>query len=71
MGALYLILPVKQLPLSCRQDETDMALPLFSVPQAFTETLESYTTQGFRVIALAHRQLESKLSWHKVQSLSR
>ncbi|XP_024124360.1 probable cation-transporting ATPase 13A3 isoform X2 [Oryzias melastigma] len=42
-----------------------------SVPQSFTETLESYTRQGFRVIALAHRQLESKLSWHKVQSLSR
>ncbi|XP_027875421.1 probable cation-transporting ATPase 13A3 isoform X3 [Xiphophorus couchianus] len=42
-----------------------------SVPQSFTETLESYTRQGFRVIALAHRQLESKLSWHKVQTLSR
>uniref|UniRef100_A0A3P9NLQ9 Polyamine-transporting ATPase 13A3 n=1 Tax=Poecilia reticulata TaxID=8081 RepID=A0A3P9NLQ9_POERE len=42
-----------------------------SVPQNFTETLESYTRQGFRVIALAHRQLESKLSWHKVQTLSR
>lgn len=41
------------------------------VPQTFTETLEDYTRQGFRVIALAHRQLESKLSWHKVQSLSR
>ncbi|KAM9349952.1 polyamine-transporting ATPase 13A3-like [Symphorus nematophorus] len=42
-----------------------------TVPQNFTETLETYTRQGFRVIALAHRQLESKLSWHKVQSLSR
>ncbi|KAK5859455.1 hypothetical protein PBY51_021010 [Eleginops maclovinus] len=42
-----------------------------TVPQSFTETLETYTKQGFRVIALAHRQLESKLSWHKVQSLSR
>ncbi|XP_073346675.1 polyamine-transporting ATPase 13A3-like isoform X2 [Pagrus major] len=42
-----------------------------TVPQSFTETLETYTRQGFRVIALAHRQLESKLSWHKVQSLSR
>uniref|UniRef100_H2LIK4 P-type ATPase A domain-containing protein n=1 Tax=Oryzias latipes TaxID=8090 RepID=H2LIK4_ORYLA len=29
-----------------------------TVPQSFTETLESYTRQGFRVIALAHRQLE-------------
>ncbi|XP_070701334.1 polyamine-transporting ATPase 13A3-like [Pempheris klunzingeri] len=42
-----------------------------TVPQSFTETLETYTRQGFRVIALAHQQLESKLSWHKVQSLSR
>uniref|UniRef100_A0A8C4DKZ7 Polyamine-transporting ATPase 13A3 n=1 Tax=Dicentrarchus labrax TaxID=13489 RepID=A0A8C4DKZ7_DICLA len=42
-----------------------------TVPQSFTETLETYTRQGFRVIALAHRQLESKLSWHKVQNLSR
>ena len=41
------------------------------VPDSFTETLESYTRQGFRVIALAHRQLEAKLSWHKVQSLNR
>uniref|UniRef100_UPI0037E71000 polyamine-transporting ATPase 13A3-like n=1 Tax=Semicossyphus pulcher TaxID=241346 RepID=UPI0037E71000 len=42
-----------------------------TVPQSFSQTLETYTTQGFRVIALAHRQLESKLSWHKVQNLSR
>lgn len=42
-----------------------------TVPQSFAETLEAYTRQGFRVIALAHRQLETKLSWHKVQSLSR
>ncbi|XP_056148990.1 LOW QUALITY PROTEIN: polyamine-transporting ATPase 13A3-like [Lampris incognitus] len=42
-----------------------------TVPESFAETLETYTKQGFRVIALAHRQLESKLSWHKVQSLNR
>uniref|UniRef100_H2RPP3 Polyamine-transporting ATPase 13A3 n=1 Tax=Takifugu rubripes TaxID=31033 RepID=H2RPP3_TAKRU len=42
-----------------------------TVPQSFSETLESYTRQGFRVIALAHRQLESKLSWHRIQTLSR
>lgn len=50
---------------------TDVAVNFSSVPQSFTETLETYTRQGFRVIALAHRQLESKLSWHKVQGLSR
>uniref|UniRef100_A0A4W5MDL8 Polyamine-transporting ATPase 13A3 n=1 Tax=Hucho hucho TaxID=62062 RepID=A0A4W5MDL8_9TELE len=42
-----------------------------TIPESFTETLESYTRQGFRVIALAHRQLEAKLSWHKVQNLNR
>ncbi|KAM6948677.1 polyamine-transporting ATPase 13A3-like [Aplochiton taeniatus] len=42
-----------------------------SVPESFTSTLEAYTRQGFRVIALAYRQLDSKLSWHKVQSLNR
>lgn len=42
-----------------------------TVPDSFSETLEAYTRQGFRVIAVAHRQLDSKLSWHKVQALSR
>ncbi|XP_029381134.1 probable cation-transporting ATPase 13A3 isoform X2 [Echeneis naucrates] len=42
-----------------------------TVPLSFAETMETYTRKGFRVIALAHRQLESKFSWHKVQSLSR
>ncbi|KAG7227155.1 hypothetical protein INR49_013953 [Caranx melampygus] len=57
----------------CKQQtgQTDQALSFCSVPQSFAETLETYTRQGFRVIALAHRQLESKFSWHKVQSLSR
>lgn len=44
---------------------------LFAVPEDFAEVLEDYTKQGFRVIALAHRRLESKLSWHKVQNISR
>ncbi|XP_031430958.1 polyamine-transporting ATPase 13A3 [Clupea harengus] len=42
-----------------------------SVPEDFPEVLEDYTKQGFRVIALAHRRLESKLSWHKVQNVNR
>uniref|UniRef100_A0A8C7YDD5 Polyamine-transporting ATPase 13A3 n=1 Tax=Oryzias sinensis TaxID=183150 RepID=A0A8C7YDD5_9TELE len=42
-----------------------------TVPEDFAEVLEDYTKQGFRVIALAHRRLESKLSWHKVQNISR
>ncbi|XP_042526256.1 polyamine-transporting ATPase 13A3 [Dipodomys spectabilis] len=42
-----------------------------TVPVEFEEVLEDYTKQGFRVIALAHRKLESKLTWHKVQNISR
>ncbi|KAJ8270232.1 hypothetical protein GJAV_G00111920 [Gymnothorax javanicus] len=42
-----------------------------TVPEDFSEVLEGYTKQGFRVIALAHRRLESKLSWHKVQNVNR
>ncbi|XP_013368952.1 PREDICTED: probable cation-transporting ATPase 13A3 isoform X4 [Chinchilla lanigera] len=42
-----------------------------TVPVDFEKVLEDYTKQGFRVIALAHRKLESKLTWHKVQSISR
>ncbi|XP_077463151.1 polyamine-transporting ATPase 13A3 isoform X1 [Stigmatopora argus] len=42
-----------------------------TVPDNFADVLEGYTKQGFRVIALAHRRLESKLTWHKVQNVSR
>ncbi|KAL1023270.1 hypothetical protein UPYG_G00038510 [Umbra pygmaea] len=42
-----------------------------TVPKDFSEVLEDYTKQGFRVIALAHRRLESKLTWHKVQNINR
>ncbi|XP_050015721.1 polyamine-transporting ATPase 13A3 isoform X2 [Alexandromys fortis] len=42
-----------------------------TVPIDFEKVLEDYTKQGFRVIALAHRKLESKLTWHKVQHISR
>ncbi|KAF4020869.1 hypothetical protein G4228_012718, partial [Cervus hanglu yarkandensis] len=42
-----------------------------TVPVDFEKVLEDYTKQGFRVIALAHRKLESKLTWHKVQNVGR
>uniref|UniRef100_A0A8C0EZ75 Polyamine-transporting ATPase 13A3 n=1 Tax=Bubo bubo TaxID=30461 RepID=A0A8C0EZ75_BUBBB len=42
-----------------------------TVPVDFECVLEEYTKQGFRVIALAHRKLESKLTWHKVQTINR
>ncbi|XP_038642827.1 probable cation-transporting ATPase 13A3 [Scyliorhinus canicula] len=42
-----------------------------TVPENFSEVLEKYTHQGLRVIALAHRKLEAKLTWHRVQSVNR
>ncbi|XP_046905428.1 polyamine-transporting ATPase 13A3 isoform X1 [Hypomesus transpacificus] len=42
-----------------------------TVPENFAGVLEDFTKQGFRVIALAHRRLESKLTWHKVQNVNR
>ncbi|KAM9315825.1 polyamine-transporting ATPase 13A3 [Gastrophryne carolinensis] len=42
-----------------------------TVPPDFALVLEDYTKQGYRVIALAHRKLESKMAWHKVQNISR
>ncbi|XP_030629538.1 probable cation-transporting ATPase 13A3 [Chanos chanos] len=42
-----------------------------TVPTNFSQVLEDYTSQGFRVIALAYRRLESKFTWHRVQTLDR
>nr|CAI5817421.1 unnamed protein product [Callosobruchus analis] len=40
-----------------------------SVPEDFGDVLESYTQEGYRVIAIAHKVL--KTSYHKVQKLQR
>ncbi|XP_072114405.1 polyamine-transporting ATPase 13A3-like isoform X1 [Mobula birostris] len=42
-----------------------------TVPEDFSHILEKFTRQGLRVIALASRKLESKLTWHKVQTVNR
>lgn len=41
------------------------------VPEDLGPILTQYTIQGFRVIALAHRTLETKLSWHAAQRTPR
>lgn len=41
-----------------------------SVPENYNQLLESYTKQGFRVIALAHRLVESQ-SINKLQKVQR
>ncbi|BFZ23149.1 hypothetical protein BsWGS_26187 [Bradybaena similaris] len=42
-----------------------------TVPEDFPTVLHSYSIQGYRVIALAYRQMESKVTWHHVQRISR
>ncbi|XP_030042788.1 probable cation-transporting ATPase 13A3 [Microcaecilia unicolor] len=42
-----------------------------TVPENFSQVLETYTRQGLRVIAMAHRWLEPKLTWHRVQNINR
>ncbi|XP_032872570.1 LOW QUALITY PROTEIN: probable cation-transporting ATPase 13A3, partial [Amblyraja radiata] len=42
-----------------------------TVPEDFSPVLEKFTRQGLRVIALACRKLEAKITWHKVQTINR
>ena len=41
------------------------------VPEDFHEVLMSYTKHGYRVLALAHRELPEKLKHAKIQKLQR
>ncbi|XP_077511904.1 polyamine-transporting ATPase 13A3-like isoform X2 [Amblyomma americanum] len=42
-----------------------------SVPGDYLEVLRGYTLQGFRVVAVAYRRLERKMTWHHVQRVDR
>lgn len=42
-----------------------------SVPTDFHATLEEYAQQGYRIIALAHKQLDKKITYAKVQRIAR
>ncbi|XP_012945191.1 probable cation-transporting ATPase 13A3 [Aplysia californica] len=42
-----------------------------TVPEDFHSVLHSYSVQGFRVIALAYRPMDPKVTWHQVQRISR
>ena len=44
---------------------------VFSVPDDFHDILHQYSVQGYRIIALAYRQLDPKLSWHQAQRITR
>lgn len=42
-----------------------------TVPHEFHDILHRYTIQGYRVIALAHKKMDPKLTWHQAQRISR
>lgn len=42
-----------------------------TVPDDFHEVLQKYAKKGFRVIAVAWKQLEHKITWHHVQRIKR
>uniref|UniRef100_UPI00358F840E polyamine-transporting ATPase 13A3 isoform X2 n=1 Tax=Myxine glutinosa TaxID=7769 RepID=UPI00358F840E len=42
-----------------------------TIPEDFLLILRGYTRKGFRVLGLAHRRLESKVTWHRLRSISR
>lgn len=42
-----------------------------SVPENFSAILNSYTSQGGRMLGLAHARLNADLSWENIQQLSR
>ncbi|XP_058970502.2 polyamine-transporting ATPase 13A3 isoform X1 [Pocillopora verrucosa] len=42
-----------------------------TVPGDFTNVLQHYTTKGYRVLGLAWKPLDSKLSWHHVHRVTR
>lgn len=42
-----------------------------SIPTDFYEVLHKYTSRGYRVIALAHKKLSSKIKWMDVERMKR
>lgn len=42
-----------------------------SIPKDFYEVLHRYTSKGYRVIALAHKKLSSKIKWMDVERMKR
>ena len=42
-----------------------------TVPDNFGEILRKHASRGYRVIAMATKDLEKSASWHHVQRLSR
>ena len=42
-----------------------------SIPHDFSSVLRRYTIRGFRVLALAHRQLDRRLTWHQMHRMKR
>lgn len=41
------------------------------MPANFAKVLRSFTMRGFRVLALAHRVLDRRLTWHQMHRMKR
>lgn len=73
MSVICRTLGAKQMDLYCKgapEKISSLCLPN-TVPGTFPELLKDYTLQGFRVIALAWKKLDPKLSWHHAQKIKR
>ncbi|KAK2711282.1 polyamine-transporting ATPase 13A2-like [Artemia franciscana] len=66
LGKRYMDLFCKGSPekihLICREE---------TVPEKFHDLLRAYTARGYRVLALSHKQLHSKVTWKTVQRIQR
>ncbi|ELU12635.1 hypothetical protein CAPTEDRAFT_90245 [Capitella teleta] len=66
LGADYMSIYCKGSPEKvaslCRRD---------TLPEDFAEQLHKYTMKGFRVLGVAYRDLDPKLTWHQSQRIAR
>lgn len=66
LGSPHMELLVKGSPETIRSLCTES-----SVPMDFVNVLRSYTMRGYRVLALAHRVLDRRLTWHQMHRMKR
>ena len=66
LGSAHMELLCKGSPEKIRTLCTDQSLPA-----DYAAVLRNYTIRGFRVLALAHRQLDRRLTWHQMHRMKR
>lgn len=68
---IYLIVKLQMWQCYFKSILLDISVFSFTVPHEFHDILHRYTIQGYRVIALAHKKMDPKLTWHQAQRISR